>query len=44
MKLTPSQISEFEERGYLFYPELFTPGETALLTGELGGIFATTRQ
>jgi ectoine hydroxylase len=44
MKLTPAQLAEFEEQGYLFLPELFSPDETAVLQGELPIIFAQQRQ
>ena len=43
MKLTPAQVTEFEEQGYLFLPNLFSAEETALLTGELPGLFAQQR-
>jgi ectoine hydroxylase len=43
VKLTPAQIAEYEEEGYLFLPELFSPEEMALLTGEMPGIFAQKR-
>jgi ectoine hydroxylase len=44
MKLTPSQIAEFEEQGYLFLPNVFSPEEMALLQGELPVIFAQKRE
>lgn len=44
MKLTATQAAEFEQRGYLFLPELFSPAEMALLQGEVPGIFAQSRQ
>lgn len=43
MKLTLSQIAEFEERGYLFLPDAFSRPEIDLLLGELPGIFAEKR-
>ncbi|HUC63481.1 MAG TPA: phytanoyl-CoA dioxygenase family protein [Alphaproteobacteria bacterium] len=43
MKLSPAQIAEFEEQGYLFLPEMFAPAEIELLLGELPGIFAQKR-
>jgi ectoine hydroxylase len=43
MQLTPEQIAESEETGYLFFPSLFTPEEMALLNGEVPGILAATR-
>ena len=32
MKLTPAQIEQFNQEGYLFFPGLFTPEETKTLT------------
>ncbi|MBI2753474.1 MAG: hypothetical protein HYX46_08170 [Betaproteobacteria bacterium] len=43
MKLTPSQIAEFERDGYLFFPSLFTPAEIKVLTDEVPGIYAQRR-
>ncbi|MBT5107435.1 MAG: phytanoyl-CoA dioxygenase [Rhodospirillaceae bacterium] len=34
MELTPEQIAQFEEDGYLIFPELFSPEETAVLKAE----------
>ncbi|HUO88037.1 MAG TPA: phytanoyl-CoA dioxygenase family protein [Rhizomicrobium sp.] len=44
MKLTPAQIAQFEDEGYLFIPNLFSTEEMALLQGELPGIFAQVRE
>jgi ectoine hydroxylase len=44
MKLTPAQIAEFEEQGYLFLPSLFSAREASLLMDELPGIFAQERE
>ena len=44
MKLTPAQIAEFEEEGYLFFPELFSREETEVLSGELPKLFAQKRE
>jgi ectoine hydroxylase len=44
MKLTPAQLQEFDEQGFLFLPSLFNAEEMALLTGELPRIFAQTRE
>ena len=44
MKLTRAQITEFEEQGYLFIPEVFSAEEMTLLNGELPGIFVQTRE
>ena len=35
MKLTPAQIAEFEEQGYLFLPSVFSPQEMDLLNAEV---------
>ena len=42
MDLTPSQIAQFEEEGYLFLPELFTAEEVALLRDEAEAIYASS--
>jgi ectoine hydroxylase len=44
MKLSPDQLAEFDEQGFLFLPRLFAVEEMALATGELPGIFAQERQ
>ncbi|MBM3597968.1 MAG: proline hydroxylase [Alphaproteobacteria bacterium] len=44
MKLSPAQIQEFGEKGYLFFPELFSAVEIAVLKSEVPGIFAQRRQ
>ena len=44
MKLTQAQIAQFEDEGYLFIPNLFSPAEMTLLQGELPGIFAQVRE
>jgi ectoine hydroxylase len=43
MKLTTAQLAEFEERGYLFLPGVFTPEEMDLLNGEVPGLLAADR-
>jgi ectoine hydroxylase len=43
MKLTPAQIDEFEEQGFVFLPSLFTPEEMSLLNGEVPGLLAADR-
>ena len=35
MQLTPAQIAEFEEQGYLFLPNLFSAEEMAALNAEV---------
>ena len=40
MKLTDTQIKEFETEGYLFLPNVFSAEEMALLTAEIPGLFA----
>ncbi|MBX6324366.1 MAG: phytanoyl-CoA dioxygenase family protein [Rhodospirillaceae bacterium] len=44
MRLTASQIAEFEEQGFLLLPDVFSAEEMALLTGELPGIFSQRRE
>ncbi len=44
MRLSQEQIARFEEAGYVFLPEVFTPTEVAVLTAELPGIFAQRRE
>jgi len=43
MPLTNQQLNEFEELGYLFIPDVFSPQEIQTLYGELPGIFAQDR-
>src|SRR5260370_3639901 len=43
MKLTPAQIAEFEEQGYLFLPSLFSPEEMTILNAEVPGLLAQHR-
>ena len=43
MKLTPAQIAEFEEQGYLFLPSLFSGPEMDVLNAEVPGLFAQNR-
>jgi len=43
MKLSPQQIAEFEEQGYLFLPKLYTPEEIAILNAEVPAMFAQHR-
>jgi len=43
MKLSESQVSEFQEQGYVFLPGVFSAEEIGVLTAELGGIFAQER-
>jgi ectoine hydroxylase len=44
MQLSPQQLAEFDENGYLFFPSLFTPEEMAVLNAEVPGILATKRE
>jgi ectoine hydroxylase len=44
MKLSPAQIAEFEEEGFLFLPSLFSLEEMAVLNAEVPAILATTRE
>ena len=43
MKLTPSQLAQFEREGYLFFPSLFTPAEIKVLTDEVPALYAQRR-
>jgi ectoine hydroxylase len=43
MKLSPTQIAEFAEQGYLLLPSLFTPEEVGALNAEVPGMFAQQR-
>ena len=44
MKLTPRQLQEFDERGYLFLPGCFSEEEIAALRSEAEQIYASNRQ
>ncbi len=39
MKLTPAQIEQFDREGYLFFPGLFTPEETARLNEAVPALY-----
>ena len=39
MKLTKEQLKQFDEDGYLFFPNYFSPEETAILKTEIPGVF-----
>ena len=43
MKLTPAQIAEFDEQGYLLLPNLFTAEEIGTLNAEVPAMFAQQR-
>ena len=43
MRLTADQVARFEEEGYLFLPDIFTPDEVAVMRGEVPRIFAQRR-
>jgi len=43
MKLTPAQLQEFDEQGYLFLPDCFSAEEVAVLRSEAQRIYATDR-
>jgi len=43
MKLTPSQIQQFDREGYLFFPSLFTPPEIKALTDHVPALYAQRR-
>jgi ectoine hydroxylase len=44
MKLSPQQLAEFDEQGYLFLPGCFSEEEIAALRSEAEKIYATDRQ
>ncbi len=44
MKLSDAQLKEFDERGYLFLPDLFTPEEVMVLKNAALGIYASDRE
>ena len=43
MKLAPDQVRIFEDQGYLFLPNLFSPAEVTVLRDEVPRIFAQRR-
>ena len=43
MKLTPAQLEEYDREGYLFFPGLFSPAETAMLNAEVPKLYAEQR-
>jgi len=43
MRLTADQVRQFEEEGWLFLPETFSPEEVAVLRAEADGIYAASR-
>jgi ectoine hydroxylase len=43
MKLTPEQLKQFDEQGYLFFPGLFKPDEIKTLTDEVPALYAQQR-
>ena len=44
MKLTPEQLADFEEQGYIFLPECFSPEEVEILRSEAENIYQSDRQ
>ncbi len=44
MKLTDAQIAQFEEEGWIFLPECFSPEEVAVLKAEAENIYAEDRE
>ena len=44
MKLTPEQLKQFDDDGYLFFPNYFSPEETQILKSEIPGVFAQRRE
>jgi ectoine hydroxylase len=43
MKLTPQQIKQFDDDGYLFFPNLFTQQEIGVLNAEVPVLYAQQR-
>ncbi|HEY4370761.1 MAG TPA: phytanoyl-CoA dioxygenase family protein [Burkholderiales bacterium] len=43
MQLTPEQLKQFDEEGYLFFPGLFKPSEIKTLTDEVPALYAQQR-
>ncbi len=43
MKLSESQLAQFDRDGYLFFPSLFSPAEMATLNAEVPAIYAQHR-
>src|SRR5437868_1150638 len=39
MKLTREQLQQFDDEGYLFFPNYFSPDETRILKSEIPGVF-----
>jgi ectoine hydroxylase len=44
MRLTPAQLAEFDEQGYLVLPDCFSEAEVAVLRTEAQRIYTTNRQ
>ncbi|MGC1445595.1 MAG: proline hydroxylase, partial [Xanthobacteraceae bacterium] len=44
MKLTPTQFKEFDEQGYLFFPNCFDEEEIALLRDDAEAILKLDRK
>ena len=44
MKLTPKQVGEFDERGYLLFHDCFTKNEARLLNDEAKSVFTLNRK
>ena len=40
MKLTSEQLKQFDEEGYLFFPDYFSPEETQILKNSVPEVFA----
>jgi ectoine hydroxylase len=43
MKLSPEQLSRFDDQGYLFFPDLFSKEEVRVLTDEVPRLYAQRR-
>lgn len=42
MRLTPEQRSQFDRDGYLFFPGLFSPDETRVLTNAVPELYTSS--
>ena len=44
MRLTPEQLKRFDDEGYLFFPNYFSPEETQILKESIPEVFAQHRE
>ena len=43
MKLSDAQVAQFQEQGFLVFPDLFSGEEVAILKGEVPALYAERR-